>query len=63
MVRNIYSTTPLFNNSTYLYINSTMCKNINGSEYTRPNHYDRNKISLIVTKQGIPIGLKLAPSN
>lgn len=57
----------LFNNSTDLYIDSTMCKNINGYEYTGPNHYDRNKngnkISLIVTKQGIPIGLKLAPSN
>jgi hypothetical protein len=32
-----------------------------------PNHYDRNKngnkISLIVTKEIISIGLKLAPSN
>jgi len=44
-----------------------MCKNINGSEYTGPNHYDRNKngnkISIIVTKTGIPIWLKLEPFN
>jgi hypothetical protein len=44
-----------------------MTKNINGSEYIGPNHYDRNKngnkISIVVTKTGIQIGLKLAPSN
>ena len=44
-----------------------MTKNINGSEYIGSNHYDRNKngnkISIIVTKTGIPLGLKLAPSN
>ena len=58
----------LFNgNNKDLYIDSTMTKNINGSEYIGSNHYDRNKngnkISIIVTKTGIPIGLKLAPSN
>jgi len=44
-----------------------MIKNINGSEYIGPNHYDRNKngnkITIIVTNNGIPIGLSLAPSN
>jgi hypothetical protein len=57
----------LFVNNKDLYIDSTMTKNINGSEYIGPNHYDRNKngnkISIVVTKTGIPIGLKLAPSN
>jgi transposase len=57
----------LFDGDKDLYIDSTMCKNINGSEYVGPNHYDRNrngnKISLVVTKKGIPNGLKLAPSN
>jgi len=57
----------LFINNKDLYIDSTMTKNINGSEYIGPNHYDRNKngnkISIVVTKTGIPIGLKLAPSN
>jgi transposase len=44
-----------------------MTKNINGYEYIGSNHYDRNrngnKISIVVTKMGIPIGLKLEPSN
>jgi transposase len=44
-----------------------MTKNINGYEYIGPNHYDRNKngnkISIVVTKSGIPLGLKLEPSN
>ena len=57
----------LFNNSKDLYIDSTMTKNINGYEYIGSNHYDRNrngnKISIVVTKTGIPIGLKLEPSN
>jgi transposase len=55
------------NNNKDLYIDSTMTKNINGHEYIGPNHYDRNrngnKISIIVTKSGIPLGLKLEPSN
>ena len=50
-----------------LYIDSTMIKNINGYEYLGSNHYDRNrngnKISIIVTKTGIPLGLKLSTSN
>jgi hypothetical protein len=57
----------LLNNNKDLFIDTTMIKNINGSEYIGPNHYDRNKngnkISIIVTKTGIPLGLKLAPSN
>ena len=57
----------LFNNSKDLYIDSTMTKNINRYEYIGSNHYDRNrngnKISIVVTKTGIPIGLKLEPSN
>lgn len=57
----------LFNNSKDLYIDTTMTKNINGHEYIGSNHYDRNrngnKISIVVTKTGIPIGLKLETSN
>jgi transposase len=57
----------LFVDNKDLYIDSTMIKNINGYEYLGSNHYDRNrngnKISIIVTKTGIPIGIKLAPSN
>jgi len=58
----------LFNNSSKeLFIDSTMIKNINGSEFIGHNHYNRNrngnKISIIVTKSGIPIGLKLETSN
>lgn len=54
-------------NTKDLFIDSTMIKNINGSEYIGPNHYDRNKngnkITIIVTNNGIPLGLSLAPSN
>lgn len=57
----------LFIDNKDLYIDSTMTKNINGSEFIGSNHYDRNrngnKISIIVTKNGIPIGLKLETSN
>lgn len=57
----------LFVDNKDLYIDSTMIKNINGYEYLGSNHYDRNrngnKISIIVTKTGIPIGIKLAPAN
>ena len=46
-----------------LYIDSTMIKNINDYEYLGSNHYDRNrnsnKISIIVTKTGISLGLKI----
>ena len=57
----------LFIDNKDLYIDSTMTKNINGSEFIGSNHYDRNrngnKISIVVTKHGIPIGLKLETSN
>lgn len=50
-----------------LYIDTTMIKNIKGHEFIGPNHYDRNrngnKISIIVTKSGIPIGMCLAQAN
>ena len=57
----------LFIDNKDLYIDSTMTKNINGSEFIGSYHYDRNrngnKISIVVTKHGIPIGLKLETSN
>ena len=44
-----------------------MTKNINGHKFIGSNHYDRNrngnKISIVVTKHGIPIGIKLETSN
>jgi hypothetical protein len=50
-----------------LYIDSTMIKNIKGSEFIGPNHYDRNrngnKISIVVTSNGIPLGMTLSTSN
>ena len=67
IVFNLFPILQNIENNKDLYIDSTMTKNINGSEYIGPNHYDRNKngnkISIVVTKTGIPIGLKLAPSN
>jgi transposase len=50
-----------------LYIDSTMIKNIRGTEFLGSNHYDRNrngnKVSIIVTKNGIPLGMSLSTSN
>ena len=50
-----------------LYIDSTMIKNIKGTEFLGTNHYDRNrkgnKVSIVVTKNGIPIGMCLSTSN
>jgi hypothetical protein len=67
IIKLLYNKNLLLNNNKDLFIDTTMIKNINGSEYIGPNHYDRNKngnkISIIVTKTGIPLGLKLAPSN
>jgi transposase len=50
-----------------LYIDSTMIKNIKGTEFLGMNHYDRNrkgnKVSIVVTKTGIPLGMCLSTSN
>ena len=50
-----------------LYIDSTMIKNIRGVEFLGSNHYDRNrngnKVSIVVTKNGIPLGMSLSTSN
>ena len=50
-----------------LYIDSTMIKNIKGTEFLGTNHYDRNrkgnKVSIVVTKNGIPLGMSLSTSN
>ena len=62
--KNLINTKDLFIDSKIIL---KSIKNINGSEYIGPNHYDRNKngnkITIIVTNNGIPIGLSLAPSN
>lgn len=46
-----------------LFIDSTMIKNIQGTEFLGKNHYDRkrngNKISIVVTNNGIPLAIKL----
>lgn len=50
-----------------LYIDSTMIKNIRGVEFLGSNHYNRNrkgnKVSIVVTKNGIPLGMPLSTSN
>lgn len=50
-----------------LYVDSSMIKNVRGSDVTGVNHYDRgrqgNKSSLIVTREGIPISFELFKSN
>jgi len=50
-----------------LFIDSTMIKNIQGRDGIGINHYDRGrkgvKISVIVTNQGIPLGMKVSKSN
>ena len=44
-----------------------MIKNIRGVEFLDSNHYDRsrngNKISTVVTKNGIPMRMLLSTSN
>lgn len=46
-----------------LFIDSSMIKNIQGTEFLGKNHYDRrrngNKITVIVTCTGIPLAIKL----
>lgn len=50
-----------------LYIDSTMIKNNRGIDLLGPNHYDRfrkgNKISIVVTNTGIPLGMTMNKSN
>ena len=50
-----------------LYIDSSMIKNIKGIDKIGVNHFDRgkngNKLSIIVTETGIPLGMKLDKSN
>ena len=50
-----------------LYMDSTMIKNINGSELIGRNHYDRyrfgTKINIISNVNGIPIGILVVPAN
>ena len=50
-----------------LYIDSTMIKNNRGIDLLGPNHYDRfrkgNKISIVVTNTGIPLGMTINKSN
>ena len=50
-----------------LYVDASMIKNYYGSDSTGPNHYDRgrsgNKISVVVTDSGIPLGIKISTSN
>lgn len=50
-----------------LFIDSTLIKNINGSEFTGKNHFDRNrkgnKISVIVNEKGVPISIHLSTAN
>ena len=50
-----------------LYIDATMIKNIKGIDHIGPNFHDRgkngSKISIIVTKEGIPLGISFSKSN
>ncbi len=50
-----------------IYIDSSMIKNINGSEFTGKNHYDRNrkgnKITVLVNDYGVPISIHLSKAN
>lgn len=50
-----------------LYIDASLTKNIYGSDVVGPNFYDRgrssNKISVVVTDTGIPIGIKVVSGN
>jgi transposase len=50
-----------------LYIDATMIKNVKGKDLIGVNHYDRgkkgSKISLLVTKEGIPLNLEMVSSN
>jgi len=50
-----------------LFIDSSMIKNIHGHKNHGVNHYDRgrkgNKVTVIVTKTGIPIAMTMTTSN
>lgn len=50
-----------------LFIDSSMIKNIRGSDVVGINHYDRGrkgtKVSIIVTREGIPLGIHFSGSN
>lgn len=50
-----------------LFIDSSMIKNINGSEFLGRNHYDRfrkgNKITVLVDKIGFPVSVHISTSN
>lgn len=50
-----------------LYMDSSMIKNIHGHQSLGINHYDRgrkgNKVTVIVTKSGIPLAMTIARAN
>ena len=50
-----------------LYVDATMIKNVRGHDSIGINHYDRgrkgSKMSLLITKEGIPLNLKMVGSN
>ena len=50
-----------------LFIDSSMIKNVRGVDCIGKNHYDRyrngNKVTIVVTDKGIPIGMNLAKAN
>lgn len=50
-----------------LYIDSSMIKNVRGHDGLGVNHYDRerkgNKVSLIVTSDGIPLSMNMTSAN
>lgn len=56
-------------NSSYetLYVDSSMIKNVRGRDKVGVNHYDRgrkgSKSSLIVSREGIPLNMKIFGSN
>jgi len=69
IVQKILKKAKYLNQSSYrnLYIDSSMIKNIKGSDGVGTNHYDRgrkgSKISIVVTQEGIPLGITLSGSH
>ena len=54
-------------NTQNLFVDSSMIQTIQGRDMIGINHYDRgrncNKISIVVTSNGFPIGMKISTSN
>lgn len=69
LVQKVLKRSGFLNENSYktMYVDATMVKNVKGTDLVGINHYDRgrkgSKMSLLVSKEGIPLNLKMVSAN